>query len=294
MNRNLAPFLILMAAVLWGTVGTAKTWLPNDVDSISLGAMRLLIGSLILLVIAVSTGQLKRRGWPIHIVLMAGVAMALFQPFFFNAVTLTGVAVGTVASIGSAPVFSGFIEWAVHKTRPGRIWWLSTFLAVTGCLLLMLNSGAVTVDPLGVLSGLGAGFSFASYAILNSKLVQTHPPVASAAVVFTLSAVMLAPFLFFNDQTWLMTANGLSVSLYIGLIATGLAYFLFAYGLQHVKSSSAVTMALAEPLTAALLGVLLVGEVLSALSWVGMIMLLMGIMLLALQSRLSRRTRRPI
>ena len=62
MNRNLAPFLILMAAVLWGTVGTAKTWLPNDVDSISLGAMRLLIGSLILLVIAVSTGQLKRRG----------------------------------------------------------------------------------------------------------------------------------------------------------------------------------------------------------------------------------------
>jgi DME family drug/metabolite transporter len=82
-----------------------------------------------------------------------------------------------------------------------------------------------------------------------------------------------------------MTPNGISAVLYIGLFGTGLAYFLFAYGLKSVKSSSAVTLSLAEPLTASLLGVLFVGEVLALWSWVGLLMLLMGLLILALQSR---------
>lgn len=285
MKASLAPIIILIAAILWGTVGTAKIYLPQGVDSISIGAMRLIIGSIILLVIARLLGQLTFRGWPVKMILTAGLAMALFQPFFFNAVTLTGVAVGTVASIGSAPVFSGLIEWLFFKVRPGRVWWVSTTLAITGCAILMFNTGSITVDPLGILSGLGAGISFASYTIMNSRLVQHHHPIATAAIVFTISALMLTPFLMLNDQSWMTTASGISVVLYIGLFGTGLAYFLFAYGLKYVKSSSAVTLALAEPLTASLLGVLFVGEVLALWSWVGLLMLLMGLAILALQSR---------
>lgn len=287
-RTGLAPIMILIAAMLWGTVGTAKTFAPPGVDSISIGAMRLLVGGLVLLIVAGLMGKMTLKGWPLKTVLLAALSMALFQPFFFNAVSLTGVAVGTVTAIGSAPVFSGMIEWVIFKTKPAGIWWVSTLLAVAGCIILMFNSSAVTVDPLGILSALGAGISFAGFTILNSQLVRSHHPIASAAVIFSVSALMLSPFIFIYDSSWLLEPDGLFVALHIGVLATGLAYYLFASGLKNVKSSTAVTLSLAEPLTASLLGVFLVGEILDMWSWAGLIMLLMGIALLVLQSRKRR------
>lgn len=288
MRTSFAPFMILFAAMLWGTVGTAKTFAPDGVDSISIGAMRLLVGGVVLLIVAGLMGKMTLKGWPLKPVLLAALSMALFQPFFFNAVSLTGVAVGTVTAIGSAPVFSGMIEWIVFKTRPAGVWWASTLLAVVGCIILMFNTSAVTADPLGILSALGAGISFASFTILNSQLVKAHHPIASAAVIFSTSALMLLPFIFMYDSSWLLDSDGALVALHIGVLATGVAYYLFAAGLRHVKSSTAVTLSLAEPLTASLLGVFLVGEILDTWSWVGLIMLLMGIALLVLQSRKRR------
>ena len=287
MRQSLAPFMILIAAMLWGTAGTAKSF-ASDVDSISMGVARLVIGGILLMAIAVVTRKMTFKGWPVRPLLIGGVAMALFQPFFFSAVELTGIAVGTVVSIGSAPVFSGMIEWLIFKIRPGRIWWLSTFLAITGCIILMFNTNAITVDPMGILAGLGAGISFASFTMSNSRLVRTHDPIASVAMIFCLSALLLSPFLFINDMSWMTETNGLLVALHIGVLATALAYFLFSNGLKFVKSSTAVTLSLAEPLTASLLGVFLVGETLDILSWVGLLMLLAGIVILVMQSRRSR------
>ncbi|WP_462421210.1 EamA family transporter [Salinicoccus sp. Marseille-QA3877] len=288
MRQSLAPFMILFAAMLWGTAGTAKAF-ASEVDSISMGVARLVIGGVMLMAIAVLTKKMTFKDWPVKPLIIGGIAMALFQPFFFSAVELTGIAVGTVVSIGSAPVFSGMIEWLVFKIRPARVWWLSTFLAITGCIILMFNTNAVTVDTAGVLAGLGAGISFASFTMSNSRLVQSHEPIASVAMIFCLSALLLSPFIFINDMTWLGETNGLLVALHIGVLATTLAYFLFSNGLRHVKSSTAVTLSLAEPLTASLLGVFLVGETLDSLSWLGLIMLLAGIVILVLQSRGARK-----
>ena len=288
MRQSLAPFMILFAAMLWGTAGTAKAF-ASEVDSISMGVARLFIGGVMLMAIAVLTKKMTFKGWPVKPLIVGGIAMALFQPFFFSAVELTGIAVGTVVSIGSAPVFSGMIEWLVFKIRPARVWWLSTFLAITGCIILMFNTNAVTVDATGVLAGLGAGISFASFTMSNSRLVQSHEPIASVAMIFCLSALILSPFIFINDMTWLGETNGFLVALHIGLLATTLAYFLFSSGLRHVKSSTAVTLSLGEPLTASLLGVFLVGETLDSLSWVGLIMLLAGIVILVLQSRRNKK-----
>ncbi len=288
MRQSLAPFMILFAAMLWGTAGTAKAF-ASEVDSISMGVARLVIGGVMLMAIAVLTKKMTFKEWPLKPLIVGGIAMALFQPFFFSAVELTGIAVGTVVSIGSAPVFSGMIEWVIFKIRPARVWWLSTFLAIAGCIILMFNTNAVTVDATGVLAGLGAGISFASFTMSNSRLVQSHEPIASVAMIFCLSALILSPFVFINDMTWLGETNGFLVALHIGLLATTLAYFLFSSGLRYVKSSTAVTLSLGEPLTASLLGVFLVGETLDSLSWVGLIMLLAGIVILVLQSRRTKK-----
>ncbi|WP_227394948.1 EamA family transporter [Jeotgalibacillus aurantiacus] len=277
MQAKLAPFFILMAAVLWGTTGTAQALAPDGVHPIAIGAVRMAIAGLFLMGLLRATRSFNPKGWPIPALLMAALSMAAYQPLFFSAVTMTGVAIGTVVAIGSAPVLSGLLEWLFLKVRPARVWWISTVLSIAGCIMLFSNQGAVQADPAGILLALGAGLSFAVYTIVNRKLVQHHPPLSAVAAVFTLSAVMLSPFLFIFDISWVLNVRGLSVALHLGVITTAVAYILFSRGLSHTSSSTAVTLSLGEPLTAAMLGVLVLNEALSLLSWLGVGLLLLGI-----------------
>ena len=132
---------------------------------------------------------------------------------------------------------------------------------------------------------LGAGSLFAVYALVNKEVLDHVPAVPAVAVIFSLSAVMLFPFLFLFETEGLLTSSGIGVVLYLGIATTSIAYILFSTGLKHIPSSSAVTLSLAEPLTAALLSVIVVGEQLAGTSWAGIAMLLGGILVLTLSSR---------
>lgn len=277
MKGKLSPLLILLAAILWGTTGTTQAFAPETAHPIAIGATRLAVGGIFLGLMVLLIGKLDFKHWPIKATILASLSMALYQPLFFSAVSITGVAIGTVVAIGSAPILSGLIEWLYLKKRPAKVWWCSTFLSIVGCLLLFSNKESVYVDPVGIILALGAGLSFAIYALVSSTLVEGRSSLSVVAVVFTLSAVWLSPFLFIFDMSWILSVRGVGASLQLGIMATGIAYLLFAKGLIHVSASTAVTLTLAEPLTAAVLGVFLLGEYLNTTSWLGILFLLLGI-----------------
>ncbi|SDK20446.1 EamA family transporter [Sediminibacillus albus] len=280
MRENIPYLFVLAAAVLWGTTGTAQTFAPEAAHPIAIGAIRLAVGGGTLLLILFLFGSFSLKGLSFRETMLAAVSMACYQPFFFSAVTLTGVAVGTVVAIGSAPVLAGMLERMVFNKRQTKAWWFATFLSVIGCVTLFLNNQSVTVQPTGILLAIGAGLSFAVYSLTSKRLILTNKPLSVTAIVFTISGILLSPILFLFDLSWLAEARGVVVSLQLGIVATSLAYLLFSLGLKGVPSATAVTLSLAEPLTAALLGVLLVGEILSPVSWSGIILLLSGIVLL--------------
>lgn len=292
MKGILPSLYILIAALFWGTTGTTQAFAPEAAHPIAIGATRLAIGGSFLLLIVTFIGKLQFKNWPLKTTIVASLSMAFYQPLFFSAVTMTGVAIGTVVAIGSAPIISGMMEWIYLKKRPSQIWWYSTLLSIIGCLMLFLNKESANVDPLGILMALGAGLSFASYTLGSRSLVERHSSLSVVAVVFTISAVILSPLLFLFDMSWLTSFRGISVSLHLGIITTGIAYLLFSKGLMHVSSSTAVTLALAEPLTAALLGVLLLNESLNIVSWSGIFLLLLGIGLLIWFSSNQNRAKR--
>ncbi|QXE01456.1 EamA family transporter [Terribacillus sp. DMT04] len=287
MVTRLAPLFVLLAAMLWGTTGTAQTFAPAAAHPIAVGSVRLAIGGICLLVVLLIFGQFHRKGWPVRLTLLAAFSMACYQPLFFSAVQQTGVAVGTVIGIGSAPIFSGLLEAVFLNKRPAIVWWAATLLSICGCLLLFLTGESVTIQPVGIVLALGAGLAFAGYTLLSSKIVQNKSSLEATAVIFILGAVLLVPFLFLFNMNWILQPSGIAVSLHLGLITTAIAYFLFSSGLKKVPASSAVTLSLAEPLTAAVLGVVLVGEELAILSWAGIALLLVGIILIAFSSRKS-------
>lgn len=280
---NATPYImVLFAAMLWGTTGTAQNFISGEAHPLTIGAFRLMIGGFSLLLFTIITKSLVIRNVSWQAVLISAASMALFQPLFFSSVQLTGIAIGTVVAIGSAPVLAGMIEWLFLKRRPDRIWTAATMMSIIGCILLFANKGAADVNVLGVAMALGAGLAFALYAIASKSVLESMEAVPAVALIFSIAAVFLIPSLFFFDISYILIPADAGIILYLGFATTSLAYILFSRGLKKIPSSSAVTLSLAEPLTASILGVLVVGEVLSGLSWVGVVLLLGGILVLTM------------
>lgn len=282
-------FFILFAAVLWGTTGTSQALAPTGVNPQALGALRLAVGGMVLLAIAMRReGMSTFRGWPFLPLLFAAGCIASYQITFFAGVARTGVAVGTMVAIGSSPVAAGMLDFLVRKERPGGKWVVATILAVAGCSLLSLG-GAVTVDPLGIALALAAGVSYAVYTIAIKSLLASRSAEAVMAIAFCCGALLLAPFLLTSDVAWAATPRGLVVIIHLGVIATALSYRLFARGLATVPVSSAVTLSLAEPLTATILGVTILGEHITPLIACGIVLIFAGLAILAVSFRLPWR-----
>ena len=275
-------WFVLAATLFWGTTGTAQAFAPPGAPSLAVGAMRLAIGGLALLALALARGSLRRdQAWPWRPTLLAAISMAAYQPCFFAGVARTGVAVGTMVAIGSAPIIAGLLAWLFRGERPTQRWTLATIVAISGCTLLVAAGSQVNVDLLGILLALGAGASYACYALASKDLVQDRAPDAAMAVVFCGGALLLAPLLLVVDLTWLAQPRGLLVALHLGVLATAAAYALYARGLVLVPVATAVTLSLGEPLVAGALGVLVLGEQLTGLALSGIVLLLAGLTILS-------------
>ena len=272
---------VLAAGVIWGTSGTSQALAPVGATPTSIGALRLLIGGAVLMLLALSRGGFGTGRWPIVTTLLAGGWVAAYQLLFFAALTRTGVAVGTLVAIGSSPIIAGLLGLVFRGERPGRRWGVATLLAIAGCGFLVGGGGEVAVDSLGIVLALGAGTAYASYTMVIKGLLQGRTPDAVMAVVFTTGALFLSPFLFSSDLAWVAAPKGVAVVLYLGVVVTALSYWLFARGLRSVPVATAVTLSLAEPLTAALLGIAFLEERLSATALCGIPLLFAGLAVLA-------------
>ncbi|MEP6665669.1 MAG: EamA family transporter, partial [Nocardioidaceae bacterium] len=117
---------------------------------------------------------------------------------------------------------------------------------------------------------------------LGRTSLGTTPIIAG---VFTVAAVVLAPSLLLYPLDWLGTGGGVAMVLYLAFPGTVLAYSLFNRGLGRVSPATAATLGLAEPVVAALLGVVVLDEHLSALGWVGAFVVLLGLLVMIRVSR---------
>lgn len=266
--------------MLWGTVGTTQTFLSEGISSFAVAGVRSGIGGGILLLAVLAMRKISFRNWSWKWTILAAIAIALFQSLFFTSVRYTGVAVGTVVTIGSAPVFAGFIEWIFWKVRPTLVWAIATVLAIVGCLLLFMNQGETAINPLGIGLALTAGSMFALYTNVSKQLMKREETLPAVAMTFSICALFLLPLAAKDGFGWLTEGVNIWPILFMALAATSLAYILFLGGLKKISSSAAVTLSLAEPLTAALLGVFLVGEHLTFVAWIGVSLLLGGIVVL--------------
>jgi len=289
MKQNSAVLMVLLAAMLWGTTGTAQALAPPGATPLAVGTVRLTFGGLILLCLTLIRGSFRELGknWPWATTLIASLCIAFFQPFFFAGVARTGVAVGTIVAISSSPVFAGILGYFVRKEKPAGRWFVATGLAIFGNFLLLLSGSTIYINILGILLSLVAGFAYASYSVASKKLLETYPVELVVGVVVSLGGIIISPLLFFNDLNWLASPRGLAVSMHLGLFTIAVAYSLYNRGLTKIAVANAVTLTLAEPLVAAILGIFLLGEEINLLSGLGISMLFLGMLVLSVSLQLN-------
>ncbi|MHA6693479.1 EamA family transporter [Homoserinimonas sp. A520] len=337
---------VLLAAICFGTTGTAQEFGPDGASALSVGAARIAIGGGALALVAwlaramfasarrgglsasAASGSIpiapegaivtpalsptteiragsgvlatdarggakipvvrdSRAAAPTWLLIAFGAAgVVAYQPAFFLGTSLNGVAVGTIVALGSAPILTGALEWAVTRVFPGIVWLVATLVATVGVVLLTGIGGADAISVEGLAASLAAGASYAVYALASKRLlVRGWTPTAAMGSVFGWAAAASVPLLLVTDLRWLATGSGIGMALWLGLVTTTLAYLLFARGLIGLSAATVSTLTLAEPLTATLLGILVLNEQLSGNAVIGIIVLALGLVLLVLPRR---------
>ena len=277
----------------FATTGTAQAYGPDSASATAVGLMRIVAGGSLLALIAWwVAGRSNARGpstrLPPGIVLLGGTAVLAYQPTFFAGVRLNGVAVGTVVALGAAPAFTGLLEWFVTRRRPSQRWLVATGCAVIGVALLggMVDRADAGISLVGIAGSLGAALSYAVYALATKRLLEDGTTATTAiGSIFGTAALLGAPLMLFVDLSWLGSTSGLALVTWLAAVTVALAYVLFAIGLKSLRASTVSTLTLVEPMTACLLGLLLLDERLSTPGWIGLVVLLAGVALLAVPGR---------
>jgi drug/metabolite transporter (DMT)-like permease len=294
-SRGRAIGLSLSSWVLFACSGPlakavmAAGWSPAGVTSVRVGLAAVL---LVPAVAVLRPRALRLRRADLWLLLGYGLlGVAGVQLFFFVAVARVPVAVAMVL-VNLAPAVVALWVRVVRRTRLAAVVWLGIGLAVAGLALVAEVWRDTRLDLLGVAAGLAAAICAAGYFLLGEHGATRHDSFGLAAVGLAIGAVvMVAVSPPWTLPSGLLTApalvGGLRVPVWLALlvlavVCTVLPYLAGLRALRGVPSALASVLALVEPLVAAVLAWLLLGQALGVAQLAGALMLLAGAVLVQL------------
>lgn len=286
--------VIILASFLWGTTGVSATFAP-DVSAIAIGAAAMGFGGLLQAAIAItpirrSLGDFRQQ-W--HLLLLGAIAVAVYPLAFYGSMRLAGVTIGTVVSIGTAPVLSAIIEIIMDGARMTLRWLSGAVLGLTGIALLSLSGGTEQIAAAdtsatltGVILGLLAAFTYALYSWAARRLMQRNiPSRAAMGGIFGIGGLLLMPVLALYGAPFLDSWQNAAVGIYMACVPMFMGYVCFGYALARIPASTATTITLLEPVIAAALAAIIVGEQLTAAGWAGVALIFTCLVCITLPAR---------
>ncbi|EKT63534.1 DMT family transporter [Providencia burhodogranariea] len=281
---------VFVAAVLWGTTGTAATFAP-ELGPLAIGAVAMGIGGLLQALIAIKK---IKNDWKIisanwNYLVIGALAVVIYPLAFYASMHLAGVAVGTVISIGSAPLFSAIIELKLDKQPLSRQWGIGALAGIIGMVLLSIAESTSNHQSggeyalIGIILGILAGITYALYSWSARKLMQQGVnSKAAMGVTFGVGGALLIPVLIMTGAPLLDSWTNAGVGIYMALVPMFIGYVCYGIGLARIKASTAITITLIEPVIAALLAVTLIGEQLLVMGWVGIGLIILCLIIITL------------
>ena len=258
----------MLGSVVALGIGTsfAKQLFPQ-VGSLGTTALRVGFSALLLLLIW------RPWRWPLSkadakSLLRYGVALGCMNLMFYQ--SLQSIPFGVAVAIE----FSGPLAVAFFTSRQ-RIDTLWIALAAAGLgLLLPLGHDVTSLDPVGVGFALGAAVCWATYILFGKKVGHLHAG-HSVALGLTMAAITVVPFGIWHAGSALLQPHILLYGLGVAAVSSAIPISLEMVALKRLTPAAFGVMTSMEPAVAALLGLLVLGEQLTGVQWLA-VMLVMG------------------
>ena len=217
----------------------------------------------------------QARWW----VLLGGIGVLVYPLAFYAGMRDAGVAVGNTVALGSGPLFAGVIEWLATTRRPTKNWFVAVIIAGAGLVFVgVARGGSSDVGLTGVLLALIAGMAYALYSVAGSRVIAAGASFqGSMGAVFGAGALPLLVVLLFTGGPLVSNLDNLTRGAYLALGPLVLAYLLFGFALTRASASLVTLVTLLEPVFATVLAVVVLGEALPGIGWVGIALLVSGV-----------------
>ncbi len=293
---NVSMVFVTLAAFFWGLAGgVGAVLMAEGWDAFVVAFYRGAIGLVFVLgwlaLRPRHSGLANRRLWAWSIV--AGIGVAGNFSFYFVSISEGSVAVAATLMY-CAPVFVYLVSFALKLETPTLPKWAAMVVVMVGIALLtrIYDVDVDVISPLAVVTGLLAGLFYALF-IFGFKYAAPHgSPQAILAIAFAvLVAVLVLPG-DYSQTLAVMDAPLLPLFLALGVLGAGVSFILYIYGLHHTAPAVASIVAMVEPVTASLFGVVVLDERLAALQLVGMALILVTVTALSVHA--SRNARKNV
>ena len=279
-NDKKSMAMLVASMAIWGSIGIFRRYIP--LPSSVLAATRGVIGTLFLALF------LKLRGRDVKISMsskhvvwyaIAGAVMAFNWVFLFEAYNYTSIAIATLCYY-MMPVFVTLASAILFGERLTA----RKLICVAVCLFGMLLVTGVVGNGLpgpgetkGILLGLGAAVLYAVVVLMNKK-VSGVDPFEKTIVQLLASSAALVPYLLLTVDPASLQLSGIAIPmlLIVGILHTGIPYALYFGCTDGLKAQTVAIFGYLDPIVAVLLSALLLGEPLTVLSMIGVVLVIGG------------------
>jgi len=265
MTRSTDILLTALAPAIWGSTYYVTTeFLPAGYP-LTLAVLRALPAGLLLLVFV---RHLPERDWLGRVFLLGALNFAIFWSLLFVAAyRLPGGVAATLGATQAMIVIALARGLLGTPIRAGSV--LAAVFGVGGVALMVLGPDAV-LDSVGIAAGIGGAASMAVGTVLSRKWQPPVPPLTFTAWQLTAGGLLLVPLaLLIEPPLPSLEPRHFVGIFYLGLIGAALTYVLWFRGIARIEPSAVSMLGMMSPVTAGLLGWILLGEALSAAQILG-------------------------
>lgn len=290
--------LYIIGATLFAVNSTvAKSILLTGIEPSRLSQLRV-TGAFVILLVVVSITRpraLRIRRSEVRLFLAYGIlGVAMTQYLYFVAIELLPVGIALLIEFTS-PIMVALWFHFVLKHRTPRVVWLGLAIALLGLAMVAQVWQGFTLNALGVISAFGAGAALAVYFLVGDALVQRpepRDPVSTTMWAFGAAALFWAivqpwwgfPWSALSGDGYPLGEDSVGVPIlglaaYMIILGTVVPFSLIVGSLHHIRAANAAVVGMAEPLVAAFIAWVALGEVLTPMQVAGAVVVLIGVYL---------------
>lgn len=280
--------MIAVSAALWGIIAIFVRKLAIlGFTSMEIVTLRVVTAVLLLGIIGIIKypGQMKIHFVDSKYFIGTGIfSIVLFNWCYFTSINQLSLSFSVIL-LYTAPTFVVILSYLFLKEKMDSRKVISVIGTLIGCVLIVGVSlkDTPSLNLVGILTGLGAGFGYSLYTIFGKFALAKYRPFTVTFYTFLVAAITLLLFTDLIEKGSLLINR--EVILYgvgLGLFPTVVAYLLYTKGLERMESSKASIIATVEPVAATLLSVFLYNENFGVLQFVGTVIILLSVILVNL------------